>query len=192
MLARSRAICVFCGSRDGHDPVWRQAAEATGRMLGENGYHLIYGAGASGLMGAVAAAADAAGGTAMGVIPAHLMRREGQGRDATRLIVTETMHERKKVMIMNADAIVALPGGPGTLDEFFEVMTWRQLGLHDKPIYLLDTKGYWQPLVALIDHVIAQGFAEPSFGAYVTPVADVAELEARLARDLSSRHSAAE
>lgn len=192
MPAPTRAICVFCGSRPGTDPALARAAEATGRMLGENRYHLIYGAGDSGLMGAVAAAADAAGGSAMGVIPAHLMRREGQGRDAARLIVTETMHERKKVMIMNADAIVALPGGPGTLDEFFEVMTWRQLGLHAKPIYLLNVAGYWDPLIGLIDHVIAQGFAEASFRGYVTPVDDVPTLAARLARDLSARHSAAE
>ncbi|HBG97416.1 MAG TPA: TIGR00730 family Rossman fold protein [Rhodobacteraceae bacterium] len=192
MPAQTRAICVFCGSRDGRNPAWRAAAEATGRGLAEAGYHLIYGAGDSGLMGAVAAAADAAGGTAMGVIPTHLMQREGQGRDAGRLIVTETMHERKKVMIMNADAIVVLPGGPGTLDEFFEMATWRQLGLHAKPIYLVNIAGYWDPLVALVDHVVAQGFAEASFRDYVTVVEDVPALFDRLARDLSSRQSAAE
>ena len=108
-------------------------------------------------MGAVARAAMAAGGETFGVIPAHLRRPRGRPPRSRRLVVTETMHERKKVMFMNADAIVTLPGGPGTLDELFEVLTWRQLGLHAKPVFLLNVGGYWDPLLALLDHIVARG-----------------------------------
>jgi uncharacterized protein (TIGR00730 family) len=141
---------------------------------------LVYGAGDIGIMGAVARAAQTAQGQTFGVIPSHLMAWEVGKRDLTTFIVTETMHERKKVMFMNADAVVVLPGGAGSLDEFFEVLTWRQLGLHQKPIYLLDIAGYWQPLIALIDHVIAQGFAEASLKSFIETIADVPTLMARL------------
>lgn len=123
-----------------------------------------------GLMGVVARAAQAAGGDTFGVIPTHLLEWEVGKTDLTRFVVTETMHERKKVMLMNADAVVVLPGGAGSLDELFEVLTWRQLGLHDKPILILNTEGYWDPLLALVDHVIAQGFADPSLGGFLTVV----------------------
>jgi uncharacterized protein (TIGR00730 family) len=142
---------------------------------------LVYGAGDVGIMGAVARAAQAGGGETFGVIPTHLIAWEVGKTDLTRFVVTETMHERKKVMFMNADVVAVLPGGAGSLDEFFEVLTWRQLGLHDKPIYLLDIAGYWQPLIGLIDHVIAQGFAEPSLRGFVEVVPDVPALMARLA-----------
>jgi uncharacterized protein (TIGR00730 family) len=177
---QSLSVCVYCGARPGADPAHMAAATALGRALAGAGMRLVYGAGDVGLMGAVARAAQAAGGATFGVIPVHLMRMEVGKRDLTTFVVTETMHERKKVMFMNADAVVVLPGGAGSLDEFFEVLTWRQLGLHDKPIYLLDVAGYWQPLVALIDHVIAQGFAEPSLAGFVTTVPDVPALMARL------------
>ena len=133
-------MCVFCGSREGGDPAHAAAAAATGRALAEAGFRLVYGAGDVGLMGAVARAAMAAGGATLGVVPAHLVAREAGRRDLAGVVVTETMHERKKVMFMNADAIVALPGGPGTLDELFEVLTWRQLGLHAKPVLLLNVQ----------------------------------------------------
>jgi hypothetical protein len=107
----------------------------------------------------------------------HLVAREVGKRDLDAFVVTETMHERKKVMFMNADAIVVLPGGAGSLDEFFEVLTWRQLGLHAKPVLLLDTAGYWQPLLRLLDHVVAQGFADPSLLGLTTTVPDVPTLE---------------
>ncbi|MCB1350835.1 MAG: TIGR00730 family Rossman fold protein, partial [Maritimibacter sp.] len=138
-----------------------------------------------GLMGAVATATQRAGGETFGVIPVHLLQREVGKRDLSAFIVTENMHERKKVMYMNSDAIVVLPGGAGSLDEFFEVLTWRQLGLHEKPVYLLNTAGYWDPLTGLIDHVIAQGFAEASLRDYLSVVSDVATLSARLRVDLS-------
>ncbi|MFT7392084.1 MAG: hypothetical protein ACI9ZH_002320 [Paracoccaceae bacterium] len=154
------SVCVYCGSRFGTDPAYRAAAEALGRGLAARGWRLVYGAGDVGLMGAVARAAQDAGGATFGVIPAHLLSREVGKRDLTSFVVTETMHERKKVMFMNADAVIALPGGAGTLDEVFEVLTWRQLGLHAKPILLADVNGFWGPLMALMDHMQAQGFVD--------------------------------
>lgn len=180
----TKAVCVYCGARDGRDPRHAEAAEAAGRMIAANGWALVYGAGDVGLMGRVAAAHEAAGGRAMGVIPGHLFDRERpdgpRPRDPGRLVVTETMHERKKVMFTNADAVVCLPGGAGSLDEFFEVLTWRQIGLHARPILLLDVAGYWQPLLALLRHVVEEGFAEPSLLSFVEAPGTVPELEGRL------------
>ena len=152
-----RSICVFCGSRPGRSPAYAEAARALGRLIADEGWRLVYGAGDVGLMGETARAAKAAGAATLGVIPIHLMQREQGKRDLTTLVVTEDMHERKKVMFMNSDAIVVLPGGAGTLDEFFEVLTWKQIGLHDKPILLLNTKGYWDPLADLVEQVITEG-----------------------------------
>ena len=155
-LSRSASVCVYCGARPGRDPAFAAAATDLGTALAARGWRLVYGAGDVGLMGIVARSAQSAGGETFGVIPVHLMNMEVGKRDLTQFVVTETMHERKKVMFMNADAVVVMPGGAGTLDEFFEVLTWRQIGLHEKPIFLLDTNGYWQPLIALMDHLIAQ------------------------------------
>ncbi len=185
MSDSTRSVCVFCGSRFGNDPAFRESAEALGRGLAESHYQLVYGAGDVGIMGAVANATQAAGGETLGVIPIHLMQREVGKRDLTTFVVTETMHERKKVMFMNADAIVTLPGGAGSMDELFEVLTWRQLGLHDKPVYLLNIAGYWDPLITLIDHMITQGFADESFRGLLQVVDDVPTLLARLRADLS-------
>ncbi len=180
------AVCVYCGSRMGARASYRAAAEEVGTRLARKGWQLVYGAGDVGLMGVVAGAAQAGGGETLGVIPQHLLAREVGRRELTRFVVTETMHERKKVMFMNAHAAIVLPGGAGSLDEFFEVLTWAQLGLHAKTIVLLDTEGYWQPLVALLDHVIAEGFAEPTlrglFRVAATPDAAIALIEAALAR----------
>ncbi len=167
-----RSICVYCGSRDGADPAVPATAEALGRAIAGAGWRLVYGAGDVGLMGRVARAAQGAGGAALGVIPEHLVLREARARDLSRAVVTETMHERKKVMFMNADAVVVLPGGAGTLDEFFEVLTWRQLGLHDKPIVVVDANGYWAPLRALVERVVDGGFADRSLAGLVTWVPD--------------------
>jgi uncharacterized protein (TIGR00730 family) len=149
-------------------------------MLALNGWRLVFGAGDVGLMGAVAEAATAAGALTLGVIPTHLLGQERAGRDIAQLVVTEDMHERKKVMFMNSDAAVVLPGGAGSLDEFFEVLTWAQIGLHRKPILLVDVDGYWQPLLRLLDHVIAEGFADPSLLGHFRTVATVPALEAAL------------
>jgi uncharacterized protein (TIGR00730 family) len=180
-----RSVCVFCGSRSGVNPSYAQAAKELGATIATQGWRLVYGAGDVGLMGEVARAAQGIGAATLGVIPVHLMDREKGKRDLTQMIVTEDMHERKKVMFMNSDAIVVLPGGAGSLDEFFEVLTWRQIGLHKKPIYLLNTDGYWQPLLDLVDHVIGQGFAEATMRTYFTALPDVTSLTAALRSDLS-------
>ncbi len=174
------SVCVYCGSRMGRDRRHGTAAEAVGRILAANGWTLVYGAGDVGLMGAVARAQQAAGGRALGVIPAHLFPREVAREGLDRLVVTETMHERKKVMFMNADAVVCLPGGAGSLDEFFEVLTWRQIGLHAKPILLLNEGGYWDPLLGLLRHVVTEGFAGEDVLGFVTVAQDVAALEREL------------
>ena len=167
------SICVFCGSRPGNRPDYEKAAHALGASVAEMKWRLVYGAGDVGLMGTVARAAQAGGADTFGVIPGHLVNLEVGKSDLTRYIVTETMHERKKVMFMNADAIVLLPGGAGSLDEFFEVLTWAQLDLHGKPILLINTAQYWDPLLAMIDHVIAEGFAAPSLRALFSVSPDV-------------------
>ncbi len=180
-----RSVCVFCGSRSGVDPAYAAEARALGSSIAANGWRLVYGAGDVGLMGEVARSAMASGAATLGVIPTHLLGREKGKRDLSQLVITEDMHERKKVMFMNSDAIVVLPGGAGSLDEFFEVLTWRQIGLHQKPIFLLNTKGYWNPLLALADHVIAQGFAEDTMRGYYSAVPDAAALASALRAALS-------
>jgi len=178
------SVCVFCGSRDGTDPAYAQAAHATGAMLAANGWQLVYGAGDVGLMGRVAQAAQDGGGRTFGVIPGHLRDLEVGRAGLDTFVVTETMHERKKVMFMNAAAIVVLPGGAGSLDEFFEVLTWRQLSLHTKPIYLLNVDGFWEPLIALLSHVVARGFAAPDILGIARIVPDVGTLQVALREDL--------
>ncbi|MBC7477527.1 MAG: TIGR00730 family Rossman fold protein, partial [Pseudorhodobacter sp.] len=124
-----------------------------------------------------------AGAPTLGVIPHHLMQAGVGKRDLTEVIVTDTMHDRKMLMFQNADAIALLPGGAGSLDEFFEVLTWAQIGLHGKPIYLLNVEGYWNPLLALIDHAIAEGFADPSLKSHFTVLPAVADLQPYLRTD---------
>lgn len=186
-----RSVCVFCGSRAGGRADYGAAADALGTTIAGDGWRLVYGAGDVGLMGRVARAATDAGGATLGVIPAHLVGLEARRTDRD-FVVTETMHERKKVMFMNADAIVALPGGPGTLDELFEVLTWRQLGLHAKPVFLLNVAGYWDRLLELLRHIVAEGFADPSFLGYLEAQAEVPELADRLRASLSRRQSSEE
>ncbi len=192
MVSTPASVCVFCGSRDGGSPAYAAAARQLGTAMAAEGWRLVYGAGDVGLMGAVAQAAQEGGGATFGVIPVHLMAREAARRDLGRLVITENMHERKKVMFMNSDAIVVLPGGAGSLDEFFEVVTWRQLGLHAKPIYLLNTEGYWDPLIQLFDHVVTHGFAEPQMRGYFTSLATVDELLEALRADLSTASARSE
>ena len=160
---RTKSILVFCGSRPGRDPAYMQAARDLGSAIGQRKMRLVYGAGDVGIMGEVARSAQKESAETFGVIPEHLVDMEVGKVDLTSYIVTENMHERKKVMFMNSDVVVLLPGGAGSLDEFFEVTTWAQLGLHKKPIYILNTNGYWTKLIELIDHIVAEGFADPSF-----------------------------
>ena len=170
------AVCVYCGSRDQVDQAYRDAARDLGQHLAESAVALVYGGGRVGLMGRCADAALAAGGTVIGIIPEALMKIEVDHRDLTELIVTPDMHSRKRCMIDGADAFVLLPGGLGSLDEIIEVITWRQLSLHDKPIIVVNIAGYWDPLLALIEHTIAQGFANSSARGLYCVVASAAEV----------------
>jgi hypothetical protein len=153
-----KSVCVFCGSSPGRDPIHAEAARALGRALAARGLTLVYGGGATGLMGIVADAALQAGGLVTGIIPRGLERRELAHRGLTRLEVVGSMHERKARMAALAEGFVALPGGMGTLEELAEILTWAQLGLHARPVGLLDVAGYYQPLVAFFDRAVEAGF----------------------------------
>lgn len=165
-----RSICVYCGSRTGENPVYRREATALGAGLAARGISLVYGAGGVGLMNVVADAVLDGGGVAIGVIPRHLAALELKHDGLTETVLVDTMHERKQHMFERSDAFAVLPGGFGTLDEFFEMVTWKMLGLHQKPIFLVDSGGYWGPLVGLIDHVIGEGFADPMTRGLITVV----------------------
>ncbi len=156
-----KRICVFCGANSGKRPVYAEAARALGAALVQQDLELVYGGGRVGLMGALADSVIAAGGNVIGVIPEALERKEVAHEDLTELYVVGSMHERKAAMARLADAFVALPGGFGTLEEFCEVLTWSQLGLHAKPCGLLDVGGYWRPLLELFDGAVREGFVEP-------------------------------
>jgi uncharacterized protein (TIGR00730 family) len=152
------AVCVYCGSSPGSDPAYAAAARAVGRLLAESGRTLVYGGGHVGLMGTVADAALAAGGRVIGVIPRALEEKELAHDGLTELRVVGSMHERKAIMAALADAFLALPGGLGTLEELFETWTWSQLGLHAKPCGLLNVAGFFDPLLAFVDHMVEERF----------------------------------
>ena len=156
-----RAVCVYCGSRTGTRPLYAQRAAMLGTQLARQGLSLVYGGGNVGLMGIAADAALAAGGEVIGVIPEQLVGWEVAHRGVTRLDIVANMHERKARMFDLSDAFVALPGGFGTLDEMFEMLTWRQLGLGDKPCAFLDVDGFYAPLVAMMDRMVDEGFLHP-------------------------------
>lgn len=153
-----RRVCVFCGSRAGVNPAYRSAAENTGRSLAERGIELVYGGGNVGLMGIVADACLAAGGKVVGVIPRALMDWEVGHEGLTRLEVVDSMHTRKARMAELAEGFIALPGGLGTFEELFEILTWAQLGFHSKPVAVFNVDGYYQPLIQLMDRGVAEGF----------------------------------
>jgi uncharacterized protein (TIGR00730 family) len=155
-------LCVYCGSRHGARPEYGAAARAVGREIGARGWQLVYGGGNVGLMGEVADAAVAHGARVVGVIPRSLMEREVGHRALHELHVVETMHQRKQMMAERASAFVALPGGIGTLEELYEVWTWRQLGYHDQPIGLLNVAGYYDSLLAFMDTTVSQDFLSAS------------------------------
>jgi uncharacterized protein (TIGR00730 family) len=159
-MAGIRTVAVFCGAADGRDPRHGAAAEALGAALAQAGIRVVYGGGRVGLMGRLADGALAAGGDVVGVIPTFLQARELAHPGVTEMIVTDSMHERKTRMVALADAFVSLPGGLGTLDETIEVITWKQLGLHRKPIVLCDVAGSARALLAVVDAAIGMGFAQ--------------------------------
>ncbi len=152
------SLCVYCGSKPGTDPAFAQAALQVGRWIGEHGGQLVYGGGCNGLMGVVAQATLDAGGRVIGIIPKALVDKEWANHSCTELIVVDTMHERKRLMAEHADAFIALPGGIGTFEEFFEVWTWRQLGYHDKPVGLLNIAGYYDGLMQFLRSSVEQQF----------------------------------
>ena len=175
------SLCVYCGSRPGTDPRFAQSARDTGAWIGSQGWELVYGGGKVGLMGMVADATLAAGGTVYGVIPQNLMDKEVGHTGLTELHVVDTMHTRKTMMFERADAFVALPGGIGTFEELFEIWTWHQLGVHRKPFGLLNVVGYYDPLIAMLDGMVAQGFLSPQVRELLQVGTDAASLLQRLA-----------
>jgi len=171
-----RRICVFCGSSEGSRPEYRAAAEEMGAELVRRNIGLVYGGGNVGLMGIIADAVLKAGGEAMGVIPENLMAREIGHKELTKLHVVRSMHERKALMGDLSDAFVALPGGFGTLEEFCEVLTWTQLGLHAKPCGILNILGYYTPLLSMFDHAVEERFLKPENRALVLARESTADL----------------
>ncbi len=175
-----RSICVFCGSQSGARPEYAEAARTVGRELAARGLELVYGAGDVGLMGILADAALEAGGRVVGVIPNALVAREVAHLGLTELLVVETMHQRKALMADRSDAFLALPGGYGTADELFEILTWAQLGIHHKPVGLLDVAGYFAPLLAWLDLGVREGFLKARHRALLHVGQEPAELIERL------------
>jgi uncharacterized protein (TIGR00730 family) len=153
-----KSVCVYCGSSGKGPDIYKQAATRMGQILAQNGLTLVYGGGSVGLMGLVATAALDSGGKAIGIIPRHIESRELGNPNLTELHVVDTMHVRKQMMVDRSDAFVILPGGIGTMDEFFEIMTWRQLGLHDKPIIVVNINGYWDPIIESLNVMVRDKF----------------------------------
>ena len=163
MPVKIQSVSVFCGSRSGHNPIFASAASHLGTLLAREKIKLIYGAGNIGLMGVIADACLAANGHVIGVIPTKLVEKEVAHKGLSELFVVDSMHERKALMASKSEAFIALPGGFGTCDEFFEILTWAQLGIHHNPIGILNTAGFFDPLLAWIDQMIEQGFVKPKF-----------------------------
>jgi uncharacterized protein (TIGR00730 family) len=168
-----RSLCVFCGSSAGTDPAFGDAARRLGRALANEGVSLIYGGGRIGLMGQLAEATLDAGGTVVGIIPRHLRTTEVAFERVSELVVVDDMHTRKRAMFDRSDAFCILPGGIGTLDETFEILTWKQLRLHHKPVILVNVAGYWSPWIDLIDHMVAEGFSGAATTSLYTVITDV-------------------
>ncbi|WP_263772598.1 TIGR00730 family Rossman fold protein [Propionivibrio soli] len=156
-----RSVCVFCGSSSGHDAAFASAAASFGQLLASEGIELVWGGGNVGLMGVVADSVLSTGGRVYGVIPSFMEKRELAHPQATELVVVDSMHARKAAMAQRAEAFVALPGGYGTLDELFEIITWAQLHIHAKPVGLLNVRGFFDPLLAMVRHMSAEGFIKP-------------------------------
>lgn len=175
-----KTVTVFCGSSPGFDPLYAAAAEAVGMAIGRAGMELVYGGGHVGLMGTVADAALRAGARVTGVIPRALQAREAVNEAVTELIVVDSMHERKMIMADRADGFLALPGGPGTLEELTEQWTWAQLGIHDKPVALLNVGGYFDPLLAFVANMRDRGFTHPRYTDMLIVATEPGEALARL------------
>ncbi|MBA3599243.1 MAG: TIGR00730 family Rossman fold protein [Methylibium sp.] len=173
-------VCVYCGSREGANPAFAEAARAVGHAIGKRGWRLVYGGAQVGLMGRMADAALAAGASVVGVIPRSLMEREIGHAALSELLVVETMHQRKQAMAERADAFLALPGGIGSFEELFEAWTWRQLNYHDQPIGLLNVAGYYDALIAFLQQTVREGFMSPATQAMLEVGTEPDELLTRL------------
>jgi len=189
-MSKIRSICVYCGSRKGAGDEYARLAESVGASIAAAGLTLVYGGGQVGLMGIAARAALATGGKVIGVIPEHLDTIEIAQTGLSELHVVADMHTRKRMMFDRSDAFLVLPGGLGSLDEFIEVTTWAQLDLHDRPILLLNHRGYWNPLLDLLRHVVQQGFAAESSFDLFTAVPDLDSAFRHLALTDKPRHAA--
>ena len=179
-MAVLKTVCVYCGSGTGADPIYGEAARELGRRFAETGIRLVYGGGSVGLMGEIASAVLRHGGHVTGIIPRFLSERERLLRGVDELIVTEDMHARKRLMFERAEAFVALPGGIGTLEELVEMLTWGQLGRHEKPVVLANVGGFWNPLLALFAHMTEQGFIRPGLTVTYMAVDRVADIVPKL------------
>lgn len=175
-MPKTSTICVYCGSSEAVEPTFLDSAAHLGRIIARDGRGLVYGGGRLGLMGQVADGALSEGGKVVGIIPEHLYHVEVQNDDVTELLVVDSMHTRKAEMVSRSDGFCVLPGGIGTLDELIEILSWRQLALHNKPVVVVDEGGYYTPLKALLDHIVAAGFARPSILTYLRFVATVDEV----------------
>lgn len=165
-MTQNKSICVFCGARNEVPRIHLDAGKDFGAMLAQRGIRLVYGGGDCGVMGAVANSVLKNGGKVTGVFPMSLKNIESEHASLSEIIMVESMHERKRVMFERSDAIVVLPGGFGTMDEMFEIITWKQLRFHDKPIVIFNNQGYWNTLVALMDNIITTGFAREETRSY--------------------------
>lgn len=181
MSRELKRVAVFCGSNHGNDPAFTDVAVALGMLLAERGIGLVYGGGDVGLMGEVADAVLAGGGEVTGVLPGLLWDKEVGHQGLTELLIVDTMHERKMAMADRADAFIALPGGVGTFEELFEAITWTQLGIHEKPVGLLDVSGFYRPLLAFLDQTVAAGFLRPGHRDMIVDATDPAEILEALA-----------
>ena len=170
-MTEFQSLCVFCGSKCGNNLAYEVEARRIGALMANRGVRLVYGGGRIGLMGAVADAVSAGGGDVVGIIPEFLLRLEVGNEQADELIVTDTMHTRKAKMYEMSDAAVVLPGGIGTMDETIEIMTWKQLRQHEKPIVVINVDGFWDSFVALIDSIVDGGFAHPKIRDLISVVA---------------------
>ncbi|HIJ37738.1 MAG TPA: TIGR00730 family Rossman fold protein [Rhodospirillaceae bacterium] len=179
-----RSLCVFCGSSSGVNPAHRFAAARLGQAMAKAGIRLVFGGGNLGMMGSLADAVLAHGGQVVGIIPEHLTGLEPPSTTPTELVVVDNMHTRKRIMFERSDAFCVLPGGPGTMDETFEILTWKQLGLHHKPIIIANLEGYWSPWLTLIDGMIAEGFAAATIKQQFTLVDQVDLVIPAAERDL--------
>jgi len=175
-----KRVCVFCGSNKGSRPIYLEAAQNLGRIFAARGIDLVYGGACVGLMGAMADAALAQGGHVIGVIPESLVAKEVAHKGLLDLRIVKSMHERKALMAELSDAFIALPGGFGTYEEFCEVLTWGQLGLHKKPCGILDVAGFYDPLLAQLDHAVKEGFVRPIHRELVLVESDLEKLLTRL------------